>query len=76
MRGSEKRSPARRFAPRWALSSFLTRRRFARRRYKLLLADLLKALPPTEPDYNDLEKALELVGASAKHNNEVRYLRF
>ncbi|GMH99617.1 hypothetical protein TrST_g10794 [Triparma strigata] len=39
-------------------------------RYKLLLEDLFKALPPTEPDYKDLEVALDLVSQSAKHNNE------
>ena len=39
-------------------------------RYKLLLEDLLKAMPEEEEDKGDLKEALELVSKSAKHNNE------
>ena len=40
-------------------------------RYKLLLEDLLKAMPDSEVDKADLKEALELVSQSAKHNNEM-----
>ncbi|GMI11655.1 hypothetical protein TrRE_jg3085, partial [Triparma retinervis] len=39
-------------------------------RYKLLLEDLLKSMPDTEPDKPALQTALTLVSASAAHNNE------
>jgi hypothetical protein len=28
-------------------------------------------MPETEPDYEDVKKALDLVSVSAKHNNEM-----
>eukprot|EP00750_Incisomonas_marina_P027686 INCI6223.15.p1 GENE.INCI6223.15~~INCI6223.15.p1 ORF type:complete len:728 (-),score=112.67 INCI6223.15:2287-4470(-) len=38
-------------------------------RYKLLLADLLKATPPTHGDYEEITEALDLVAESAGHCN-------
>jgi len=40
-------------------------------RYKLLLEELLKKCPETEPDYKLLQEAFELTKESAKHNNEM-----
>ena len=40
-------------------------------RYKLLLEELLKRTPETEPDFQTLKEAFELTKNSAKHNNEM-----